>query len=170
MLSIIHHPAVRHVQAAPDFTCGWACISMLLPSRPIPSVFSGSIHDAFCDGLSLPDMIYLLTHFRFYPEQVQATALQAIVNKPSIYLMHSIHREFSRPHWFLFEVSSDEDIISIYDPVQPDRLDFDYDSVPSRYSSDLVYCYRILDCNALRHDSAKGEASDEVTPTDWSLA
>lgn len=158
MLSVIHHPTVRHVQATPDFTCGWACISMFLPtSRPIPSIFGGSIRDAFSDGLSLPDMIYLLTHFRFYPEPVTSTALQAIVNKPSIYLMHSIHREFSRPHWFLFEVSLDEDVISIYDPIEAYRLDFDYDSVPSRYSSDLVYCHRILDCNVIRHDSAKGE-------------
>lgn len=152
MLTAIEYPAPTHVQATPNLTCGWACLSMIRGSA-IPSVFSGKINVALADGLSLPDMLLLATHLQLYLDPVSPTSLSSILNTPTTYLMHSINSAFARPHWFLFEVSSVEDIISVYDPIAKERQDFDYDCVPPRYRHDIVSCHRIIDCHAIRHES-----------------
>ena len=167
MLTAINHPEPTHVQSTANLTCGWACLSMIRGSA-IPSVFSGKINVAMADGLSLPDMLLLATNLKLYLEPVTPTALSSIVNNPSIYLMHSINSAFARPHWFLFEVSSTEDIISIYDPIAKERQDFDYDCVPSRYRHDIVSCHRIIDCHAIRHETLES-APREISPADWGL-
>lgn len=152
MLTAINHPEPTHVQASPSLTCGWACLSMIRGSA-IPSIFSGKINVALADGLSLSDILVLSTSLQLYLDPVSPTALSSILNTPAIYLMHSINSAFARPHWFLFEVSSAEDIISIYDPMAKERQDFDYDSVPPRYRHDIVSCHRVIDCQAIRHGS-----------------